>query len=100
MCTKRDLVHRCASNFCCDASFAALLHTRAEEYDGVPEPSLTPARRVSRELDKALIGAKSADTSELQLAREIPRKASLHVSRAFWSCHSARIERFLRSRHF
>ena len=30
MCTKRDLVHRCASNFCCGASFAALLHTLAQ----------------------------------------------------------------------
>ncbi len=57
--TKRDLVHRCASNFCCDASFAASLHTLAEEYCGVPEPSLTLCERVSRELDKALIGQRA-----------------------------------------
>ena len=41
---------RCASNFCCGASYAAPLHTLAEEYCGVPEPSLTLAKRVSREL--------------------------------------------------
>ena len=34
------------------ASYAAPLHTLAEEYCGVPEPSLTLAKRVSRELYK------------------------------------------------
>ena len=50
---------RCASNLACGASYAALLHTRAEEYDGVPEPSLTLCERVSRELDKTLIGQRA-----------------------------------------
>ena len=47
---------RCASNFSCGASFVAPLHTLAKEYGGVPEPSLTLAKRVSRVLYDAVIG--------------------------------------------
>jgi hypothetical protein len=47
--TKKDQSIRCGSNFSCGASFVAPLHTLAEEYGGVPEPSLTLAKRVSRE---------------------------------------------------
>ena len=52
---------RCASNLACGASYAASLHTLAEEYCGVPEPSLTLCERVSRGWTSFDLG-KSLDT--------------------------------------
>ena len=46
--TKKGLVHEMRSKDAFGASYAALLHTLAEEYCAVPEPSLTLAKRVSR----------------------------------------------------
>ena len=96
MCTKRDLVHRCASNFCCDASFAALLHTLAEEYCAVPEPSLTLAKRVSR-------GEIGVDRPRLSI--HVPQPVvcptrCLQVSMASSRCPSCRIVANFASRHF
>ena len=39
-----------------EASYAAPSHTLAAQYCGVPEPSLTLAKRVSRVLYDAVIG--------------------------------------------
>ena len=56
---------RCASNLSCGASYAAPLHTLAEEYCGVPEPSLTLAKG----LPGAVRLGRARDTSCFSSAR-------------------------------
>ena len=57
----------------------------------VPEPSLTLAKKGLPGAGWSVDRAKSAFDVYLQLAREIQRKACLHVSMAFWSYPSAHI---------
>ena len=90
--TKRDLVHRCASNFCCEASYAALLHTLLL----VGSPGAEP-----HPLRKGLLGSDPcrAPIHVITSRAGFPRQSFSHVSMASWRCPSC-IVAFFASRHF
>ncbi len=73
--TKKELVHRCASNFSCGASFAALLHTLAE-LPGVEPHATLVASPGSCCASTSLIWLGARYTSKLQLGRKSPQSYS------------------------
>ena len=86
---------------CCDASFAAPLHTLAEEYCGVPEPSLTLAKRVSRECTAAIGQSKGIHVTSFKSAAGPTQSLSTRLHGLLWTCLSdVGSSQILHSRHF